>query len=103
MARSVQEFFASLPSRVDPANTVGLTNSYLFEINDVGTWLVDVKDGAVTVTEGEADADVRIGMTESVFQKLLAREQNPLRAVMTGKIKVKGNMAAASKLQKLLG
>jgi putative sterol carrier protein len=103
VAQTVQEFFATLPSRIDAANTAGITNSYLFEINDVGTWLVDVKDGAVTVTEGEGDADVRIGMSEEVFQKLLARKQNPMRAVMTGKIKVKGNMAAATKLQKLLG
>jgi putative sterol carrier protein len=103
VAQSVQEFFATLPSRIDPANTAGMTNSYLFEIKDVGTWLVDVKDGAVTVTEGDADADVRIGMAEDIFQKMVAGEQNPMRAVMTGKIKVKGNMGAASKLQKILG
>jgi putative sterol carrier protein len=33
----------------------------------------------------------------------VAGEQNPMRAVMTGKIRVKGNMGAASKLQKILG
>jgi putative sterol carrier protein len=103
MAESVQEYFETLPSRVPPENTAGMTNSYLFEIKDVGTWLVDVNDGTVTVKEGEAEADVRIGMSEEVFQKLVAGEQNPMRAVMTGKIRVKGNMGAASKLQKILG
>jgi putative sterol carrier protein len=103
VAQTVEEYFETLPSRVPAENTAGMTNSYLFEIDDVGTWLVDVKDGTVTVTKGEADADVRIGMSEEIFQKLVAGEQNPMRAVMTGKIKVKGNMGAASKLQKILG
>ena len=55
------------------------------------------------MAQGEAEADVRIGMSEEIFRKLVAGEQNPMRAVMTGKIKVKGNMGAASKLQKILG
>jgi putative sterol carrier protein len=105
MSETVQEYFEKLPSRVPPENTAGMTNSYLFEIKDVGTWLVAVDDGTVTVDkqEGEAEADVRIAMSEEIFRKLVAGEQNPMRAVMTGKIRVKGNMGAASKLQKILG
>jgi alkyl sulfatase BDS1-like metallo-beta-lactamase superfamily hydrolase len=106
MAETVQEYFEGLPSRVPPENTAGMTNSYLFEIRDVGTWLVAVNDGKVTVEKQdgeEAEADVRIAMSEDVFHKLVAGEQNPMRAVMTGKIRVKGNMGAASKLQKILG
>jgi putative sterol carrier protein len=99
----VQEYFATLASRVPPENTAGMTNSYLFEIEDVGTWLVAVNDGTMTVDERDGEADVRIAMSEEIFQKLVAGEQNPMRAVMTGKIKVKGNMGAASKLQKILG
>jgi putative sterol carrier protein len=100
---SVKEFFETLPSRVTPENTAGITNSYLFEIKEAGTWRVAVDDGKVTVEEGDGDADVRIGMSEEVFHKLISGEQNPMRGVMTGKIKVKGNMGAASKLGKILG
>jgi putative sterol carrier protein len=99
---SVKDFFETLPGKVGGKAT-GVTNSYLFEIHDVGTWLVDVDDGKVTVTEGEAEADVRIGMSEETFHKLVSGEQNAMRGVMTGKIKVKGNMGAASKLGKILG
>jgi putative sterol carrier protein len=101
--QTVQEFFETLPSRVPDENTAGMKNSYLFEIKEVGTWLVAVDDGTVAVTEGEGEADVRIGMSEEVFHKLISGEQNPMRGVMTGKIKVKGNMGAASKLGKILG
>ena len=103
MAESVREYFESLPSRVPPENIASMTNSYLFEVHDVGTWLVVVDDGTVVVTEGEGEADVRIGFSEETFRKLLAGEQNPMRGVMTGKIKVKGDMGAASKLQKIMG
>ena len=99
---SVKDFFETLPEKVGD-KAAGVTNSYLFEIKDVGTWLVSVDDGKVTVTEGEAEADVRIGMSEEIFHKLVNGEQNPMRGVMTGKIKVKGNMGAASKLGKILG
>lgn len=102
MTQTVQEYFATLPSRVPAQNTAGMTNSYLFEIKKVGSWLVAVDDGKVTVSEGDGDADARITMSEDVFQKLVAGEQNPMRAVMTGKIKVKGSMGAAAKLQKIL-
>jgi putative sterol carrier protein len=102
VTQTVQEYFETLPSRVPAQNTAGMTNSYLFDIKKVGTWLVAVDDGKVTVSEGEGDADARITMSEDVFQKLVAGEQNPMRAVMTGKIKVKGSMGAAAKLQKIL-
>ena len=100
---SVKEFFETLPAKVPAENTVGITHSYLFEIKEVGTWLVAVDDGKMTVTEGEGEADVQIGMSEEVFRKLVAGEQNAMRGVMTGKIKVKGDYVAAKKLGQILG
>jgi putative sterol carrier protein len=100
--QSVEEFFESLPSRVKPENVAGLTNSYLFEIEHAGAWHVAVDDGALTVTKGEADADARITMSEETFHRLLSRKQSATMALLTGKIRVKGDMAAATKLQKLL-
>ena len=40
-----------------PSKLAGMSNSYLFDIEGEGQWLVDVRDGAVTVTEGGGDAD----------------------------------------------
>jgi putative sterol carrier protein len=100
---SVKQFFESLPAKIPAEKAAGVTNSYLFEIHEVGIWFVDVSDGKVTVTEGEAEADVRFGMSEEIFRKLLNGEQNAMRGVMTGKIKVKGDMGAATKLGKILG
>jgi putative sterol carrier protein len=101
MAESVQEFFASLPSRTDPSKTAGMTNSYVFDIEGAGQWTVEVDDGTVTVADGAADADVTISTSRETFEKMIAGEQNPTSAYMTGKLKIKGDMGAAMKLQKL--
>jgi len=98
---SAQEFFDSLESRVDPGKTAGMNNSYLFEIEGAGKWKVDVQDGNVSVTENAEDADVTISTSEETFEKITSGEQNATSAYMTGKLKVKGDMGAAMKLQKL--
>jgi putative sterol carrier protein len=101
MAESVQEFFQNLESRADSAKTAGMTNSYVFDIEGAGIWRVDVDDGKVTVTDGGGDADSVISASEETFAKIVAGEQNPTSAYMTGKLKIKGDMGAAMKLQKL--
>src|SRR3954451_6745150 len=101
MATNAREFFETLETRVDESKTAGMNNSYLFEIEGAGQWKVDVNDGKVSVTEGGGDADAVISATEETFTKIASGEQNPTSAYMTGKLKVKGDMGAAMKLQKL--
>ena len=98
---SARDFFETLESRVDQSKTAGMNNSYLFDIDGAGQWKVDVQDGDVKVTEGVGDADVTITTSEETFDKIVSGEQNATSAYMTGKLKVKGDMGAAMKLQKL--
>jgi len=101
VAESVQEFFRNLEARADPAKTAGMTSAYVFDIEGAGEWRVEVDDGTVSVTEGGGDADAVISTSQETFEKIIAGEQNPTSAYMTGKLKVKGDMGAAMKLQKL--
>jgi putative sterol carrier protein len=101
MGQSAREFFEGLEGRVDPSKTAGMTNSYVFEIEGAGTWKVDVKDGQVSVTEGSGEADATISASEETFEKITSRDMNATTAYMTGKLKIKGDMGAAMKLQKL--
>jgi putative sterol carrier protein len=98
---TAKDFFESLASRVDESRTAGMSNSYLFDIDGAGKWTVRVEDGKVNVSEGEADADAVISTSEETFERMVSGEQNPTSAYMTGKLKVKGDMGAAMKLQKL--
>ena len=101
MPESPQAFFEGLESRVDRSKAAGLTASYRFEIEGAGTWHVDVDDGKVTVTENGDDADCTISTSAETFTKIANGEQNPTAAYMSGKLKVKGDMGQAMKLQKL--
>jgi putative sterol carrier protein len=102
MPGTVQEFFEALPSEADTSKTEGMNNSYAFDIEGAGQWTVTVTDGSVNVHDGiEDSADVTISSSQEVFQKIVAGEQNPTSAYMTGKLKLKGDMGAAMKLQKL--
>jgi putative sterol carrier protein len=101
MAESVQEFFDGLAERADAEKTAGMNNSYLFDIEGAGQWVVAVTDGAVGVNEGSGEADTTISTSEENFLAISRGELNPTTAYMTGKLKIKGDMGAAMKLQKL--
>ncbi|HEY3462336.1 MAG TPA: SCP2 sterol-binding domain-containing protein [Gaiellaceae bacterium] len=101
MPGTVQEFFETLPSRADMSKTAGMNNSYAFDIEGAGQWTVKVEDGSVDVVDGAGEADVTISASQEIFEKIIAGEQNPTSAYMTGKLKLRGDMGAAMKLQKL--
>ncbi|MDW8339369.1 MAG: SCP2 sterol-binding domain-containing protein, partial [Thermoleophilia bacterium] len=79
----------------------GMSSTYVFEIEGGGTWTVGLADGLIAVTEGAGDADCTFSASEESFEKIVAGELNPTTAYMTGKLKIKGDMGAAMKLQKL--
>ena len=98
---AVQEFFEGLPARVTPERMEGMNNTYVFDIEGAGVWTVAIADGGITVNEGASDADCTFATSEESFEKIVAGEQNPTTAYMTGKLKIKGDMGAAMKLQKI--
>jgi putative sterol carrier protein len=101
MAQSAREFFETLETRVNPARAAELNSSYLFDIEGAGRWRVDATGGSFSVTEGGEDADCVISASEETFERIARGEQNATTAYMTGKLKIRGDMGAAMKLQKL--
>lgn len=72
---------------------------------DFGTQIIHVDgtgDSNVVTTE-DKDADCTIIISPENFGKLISGDLNPMMAVMTGKVKIKGDMGVAMKLQSLLG
>jgi putative sterol carrier protein len=98
---AAKDFFDSLESRADASKLAGMSNSYLFEIENEGEWLVTVADGHLSVAQGGGEADATITASGETFDKIVSGEQNPTTAYMTGKLKIKGDLGAAMKLQKL--
>ena len=97
---SAQQFFENLQARASRA--AHLTASYRFDIEGAGSWRVDVEDGAVTVSQSQEPADCVIATDEKIFLSVVNKEQNPMGAFMTGKIRVEGDVALALRLRELL-
>ncbi|MEM1215214.1 MAG: SCP2 sterol-binding domain-containing protein [Bacteroidota bacterium] len=55
-----------------------------------------------TVTESNEEADCTIYVTPENFMALVKGDLNPMMAVMSGKVKIKGDMGVAMKLQSLI-
>lgn len=51
---------------------------------------------------GNEPADVTLSASDAVFRAILAGEQNPVMAVMSGKLKVDGNAKRALKVSEIL-
>ena len=99
---NVREFFETLETRAaDSSKAAGLNATYLFDIDGAGKWIVRVKNGLPSVSEGEGEADTTISASEDTFLRIVNGEQNATTAFMTGKLRVKGDMGNAMKLQKL--
>ncbi len=101
MPAGVKEFFETLSERAGTGRTGAMRNSYVFDIDGAGVWTVKVADGAVTVDEGDTGGDCTIATSSETFMRIVSGEQNPTTAYMTGKLKIKGDLGAAMKLQKL--
>ena len=100
--QNAKEFFETLESRVgDSSKAAGMNASYLFDIDGAGKWTVRVENGNVSVDEGEHEAGTTIEASEDTFMQIVNGEQNPTSAFMTGKLKVRGDMGQAMKLQQL--
>ena len=69
---AAKDFFDTLPSRADESKLAGMSNSYLFDIEGEGQWLVTVADGKIAVAEGDGEADATISTGAETFDKIVA-------------------------------
>ncbi|RPA85413.1 putative lipid transfer protein [Ascobolus immersus RN42] len=78
-----------------------ITNS----AGETASWFVDGKESA-TVGTGTAPAgkqpDVTLQLSDENFQKLADEKAKPQQLFMSGKLKIKGNMMKATKLEPVL-
>ena len=80
---------------------------YAFNISDasVSEWYLDLKEGSGKLEAGKYNGktDCQMTMSTDVFNKMVSGNLKPTSAFMSGKLKIKGNMSLAMKLEKLMG
>lgn len=69
---------------------------------DEGNIYIDMTGDEAKVTNEDKEADTVIITTVDVIDQLRSGKLNPMMAMMGGKVKVKGDMGLAMKLQDLL-
>jgi len=90
----------------DPAKMKGVSAVYQFELSgdNGGLFHAAVDDGKATIVEEAHDSpNITITMAADDFDAMLDGKLNATSAFMAGKLKVKGDMSLAMKLQSLLG
>lgn len=104
---SAKEVFAEIQERLtaNPEKTKGMNAVYQFDLSgdEGGQWHIAIKDGTASVKEGQAESpNVTISMSASDFVDMATGKLDGTMAFMSGKLKLKGDMGLAMKLQSLL-
>ena len=95
----VKSFFDGLSGRVDASKIAGMKSIFQFNLGD-GVYSVKVADGAVEVCDCAMEgANIQLTMSEDDFLALVGGTLNAQQAFLTGKLKIKGDMQLAMKLQ----
>ena len=98
----VSDFFDKVSSKVDPAKIAGMNATYQFDItgDGGGQWAVKIHDGVGEVVAGTVESpSITLTMDAANFIALITGKLNGQTAFLTGKLKIKGDMTLAMKLQ----
>jgi putative sterol carrier protein len=103
----LREIFREIDSAInaDPSFTKGVKAIYQFNLDgdESGTYQLVLKDENSYAAEGDAETpDCTLNMKADDFKKMVNGELNGTQAFMSGRLKIKGNMGLALKLQDIL-
>jgi len=91
--------------KVNPEVTKGKEGIYQFELSgeDGGQFQIIIdENGGRALAGTEKEPHVTLMIDSDNFKDMVAKKLNPTVAFMSGKLKIKGNMGLALKLQTLL-
>jgi len=101
---TVQGYFDTLQERFVASASTGVEAVFQFEISGDGggTWHAVVNDGKLDVLDGAHEKPTAVVTSNAKdYLKICNGDMNGLRAVMTRKMKVAGNLVLARKMQKM--
>lgn len=97
---SLEDITARIKQKIGMA--AGLNAKVKFDFGTDGLIFVDNTQKPALISHEEAEADTTLICSIDTFRKILDGEQDPNIAFMMGKLKVKGNMGIAMKLNGIL-
>ena len=96
---TIQDITEKITEEATTVKPIGHTVKFAF-----GDEVIHVDGTGETsiVTNEDKDAECTISMKMETFEKLKSGKLNPMMAMMTGKVKIKGDLSIAMKLQSYL-
>ncbi|HZV49480.1 MAG TPA: SCP2 sterol-binding domain-containing protein [Candidatus Dormibacteraeota bacterium] len=94
--------FAAMPSQLDPVKARGVNATVQFELSgdQGGTWWVRIADGQAESGQGKVESPNLVMMADARdYVKIAIGELNGVTAFMTGKLRVRGDLTLAMKMQ----
>jgi acyl-CoA dehydrogenase len=95
---SLDAVISDLKAKAESSNPLGTTVKF-----DLGETKIHVDGTGTTnvISHDDNEAACTISVSEADFIALVKKELNPMNAFMGGKMKIKGDMGVAMKLQSL--
>lgn len=104
MAMTVSELFEALPTRFNAAAAGSLAKTVQWNITgpQAGVWAFEFADGVGHVLPGGVEnPDTTFTTSDEVWIAVVEGRQDAMKAFMTGKLKVTGDMMLAMKVPEL--
>jgi putative sterol carrier protein len=101
---SVSEVIASMPARFNPAGCRELTASYTWRLSgrEQREFTIEVDRGTFRVTDGgRPDADVVFEADSDTYLRLVNGSLRGIVAIMTRKLRVRGSLQLAAKMDRI--
>ncbi len=101
---TVALLFDTVRRQVNPDHGLARATTFQWEFTDpdVPTWHLVVNNGSSTVQQGEARrADLRLRLSYQDWADIVGQRLDPLRAVLTGRLRPLGNPLALMRLGKV--
>ena len=93
-----------LQDRPDISKAVNSVYEFNITGDNGGVWTVDLTREPGTVAAGSSgNAKCTVTCASADFMNIVSGKMNPQMAFMSGKLKIKGDMGLAMKLQKVIG
>ena len=97
---SIEPIMEQMKTQAANAKPLGGTLKFVLDGNPI---YIDGSGDSNVVSGEDKEADTTITTSIETLMQLQSGDVNPMMAVMTGKVKIGGDMGLAMKLQSLLG
>lgn len=97
---TIDDIVDGIQAKADKADPIG--NSLKLNIGENIVHIDGTGDSNLVSSE-DKEADCTVTISDENFKALVKGDLNPMMAFMSGKIKIKGDMGVAMKLQSFLG